>query len=229
MSDLEHLYRRLVDSLITLDPARLHRPLLLAELTQSVLPYRAHRRALGVDSAEDYDLLLLRLCAGEGGYVTLEPEAVQIRFQAELAAANPDLSLLQEFPGAELHLSTERLAYALGPGPEAAYAPPDPEDVPEFDPPPSRQLPTGQVPWTVDAPEPPSTIIPLREGAPSRERDGVHRCGYCGGALPTGRQINFCPHCGQSQSFVRCPECGSEVELGWHHCINCGHPVGDEG
>ena len=228
MTDLDRLYRLLVDSLIAVDPARLHRPLQLAELYQSVLPYRTHRKALGLDSSEDYDLLLLRLCSGEGKYVTVQPEEAQIRFQAELAAPNPDLGILRQYAAAEVILSTERLAYALGPGPEAAYAPPDPEDVPEFDPPPSRELPTGQVPWTVDSPEPPG-IIPLREGAPSRERDGLHRCSYCGGALPTGRQVNFCPHCGQSQSFTRCPECGGEVELGWHHCINCGHPVGDEG
>lgn len=230
MTDLDLLYRRLVDNLIALDPARLHRPLQLAELYQTVLPYRANRRALGVDSSEDYDLLLLRFCSGEGGYVTVEPEEAQVRFQAELAEANPDLGILREYAAAELTLSTERLAYALGPGPEAAYAPPDPDEPEmEFETPPAREVPTGQVPWTVDAPEPTGTIIPLREGSPSRERDGIHRCGYCGGALPTGRQVNFCPHCGQSQSFTRCPECGAEVELGWHHCINCGHPVGTDG
>lgn len=227
MSDLERLYRQLVDSLIAVDPARLHRPLQLAELYQTVLPYRAVRKALSLDSSEDYDSLLLRLCSGEGGYVTIQPEEAQIRFQAELASPSPDLAILHEYAAAELTLATEHLAYALGPGPEASYAPPDPEDVPEFDPPPHSPLPTGQVPWTVDASEPPN-IVPLREGAPSRERDGIHRCSYCGGALPGGRQVNFCPHCGQSQSFTRCPECGSEVELGWHHCINCGHPVGDE-
>lgn len=226
MNDLDRIYRLLVDSLIALDPARLHRPLQLAELYQSVLPYRTHRKALGVDSSEDYDLLLLRLCAGEGRYLTVQPEEAQLRFQAELATANPDLTILREYAAAEVTLSTERLAYALGPGPEAAYRPPEPEEEPEPEPPAARELPIGQVPWTVDPPEPP--VIPLREGAPARERDGLHRCSYCGGALPAGRQVNFCPHCGQSQSFTRCPECGSEVELGWHHCINCGHPVGDE-
>ena len=228
MSDLELLYRRLVDSLIAVDPARLHRPLQLAELYQTVLPYRAARRALNLDSSEDYDNLLLRLCAGEGGYVTIEPEEAQVRFQAELASPSPDLGILREYAAAELTLSTERLAYALGPGPEAAYAPPEPEEELEPEIPPHRPQPTGQVPWTVDAPEPAGGIIPLREGAPSRERDGLHRCSYCGGALPSGRQVNFCPHCGQSQSFTRCPECSAEVELGWHHCISCGHPIGDE-
>jgi predicted RNA-binding Zn-ribbon protein involved in translation (DUF1610 family) len=47
-------------------------------------------------------------------------------------------------------------------------------------------------------------------------------CLYCGGTLPVGRQVNFCPHCGESQTTIRCPECQSEVELGWRHCITCG-------
>jgi predicted amidophosphoribosyltransferase len=52
-------------------------------------------------------------------------------------------------------------------------------------------------------------------------------CLYCGGSLPTGRAVNFCPHCGQSQTRILCPECRSEVEPGWRHCVNCGAAVGE--
>jgi tRNA(Ile2) C34 agmatinyltransferase TiaS len=52
-------------------------------------------------------------------------------------------------------------------------------------------------------------------------------CLYCGGSLPTNRQVNFCPHCGQSQTRILCPECRSEVEQGWRHCVNCGAAVGE--
>ena len=52
-------------------------------------------------------------------------------------------------------------------------------------------------------------------------------CLYCGGSLPTHRTINFCPHCGQSQIQILCPECRSEVEPGWRHCVNCGAAVGE--
>jgi predicted amidophosphoribosyltransferase len=52
-------------------------------------------------------------------------------------------------------------------------------------------------------------------------------CLYCGGSLPTGRTVNFCPHCGQSQTQILCPECRSEVEPGWRHCVNCGAAVGE--
>jgi hypothetical protein len=47
-------------------------------------------------------------------------------------------------------------------------------------------------------------------------------CAYCGGTLPTGREVNFCPHCGGSQREPRCPSCHSEIDLGWRHCIACG-------
>jgi len=52
-------------------------------------------------------------------------------------------------------------------------------------------------------------------------------CGFCGGVLPTGRVIKFCPHCGQNQSMTHCPACQTEVEFGWRHCIGCGQVLAD--
>jgi hypothetical protein len=57
---------------------------------------------------------------------------------------------------------------------------------------------------------------------------GPEHCAYCGGTfpvLPAGRRVLFCPHCGQSRGTTRCPECRSEVELGWRHCVACGAAV----
>ena len=48
------------------------------------------------------------------------------------------------------------------------------------------------------------------------------RCSYCGGSLPAGRAVHFCPHCGQSQLVGQCPKCKAEVEYGWRHCVSCG-------
>ena len=64
MSDLERFFRRLVTNLANSDPARLHRPLPLPEVYQTIMPYRTNRRALGLDTSEDYELVLLRLAAG---------------------------------------------------------------------------------------------------------------------------------------------------------------------
>lgn len=235
MSDLDRLFRRLVDGLIAIDPARLHRPLTVAELVRSVVPYRTSRAALGLDSSEDYDLLILRLLSGEGGYVEVRPAEVAQRSAAELQETNPDPALLREFGGTEVTLATTRLAQALGPGPEAAWAPPEgPEalearEVVEGDEDSDEDpgvIETGRVPWVVDAISAArGGVIPLNTAAVPDEGT---RCGYCGGLLPPGRQVNFCPHCGQSQTFIRCGECGNEVEFGWKHCVACGASVGEE-
>lgn len=242
MTDLERLFRRLVDNLIAIDPARLHRPITVGDLLGSVIPYRTNRRSLSIDSAEDYDMLVLRLCSGEGGYVRMvAPDIAQV-FQDQLTSPNPDLDILRENELAELVLGTEPLAHALGPGPEEAYAPPEEESEEESRPaarasrtvvePPLesvRRVPFSAEPAPAVAPmvPPPPRMTAEPEPRPRLVRDSGARCSYCGGRLPTGRTVNFCPHCGQNQTFTRCPECQSELELGWRHCIACGHHVGD--
>ena len=114
MTDLERLYHRLVKQLAATDPARLHRPLPLDEIVHSLVPYRANRRVLGVDTSEEYELVLMRLCAGEGGLVRTEPEEARTRFAEELESANPDLAALHSFESVLVTLRPEPLARALG-------------------------------------------------------------------------------------------------------------------
>ena len=209
----------------------MHRPVELADVAQTVVPYRANRRALGLESNEDYDMVLLRLCAGEGGFVRTEPAELQKAFAAQAASVNPDLSILRDLGTTQLYLATEQLAYALGPEPGAAYAPPEEDDLDE---PPHTVRPVAApaldaVRWPRSTIEP---VVPYELAAEEPEVTGepgerTGRCSYCGGALPTSRSVNFCPHCGESQSFTKCPACQAEVELGWKHCITCGHPVGE--
>jgi hypothetical protein len=236
LTDLERFFRRLVDNLIAIDPARLHRPVELADVSQTIVPYRTNRRALGIESNEDYDMLLLRLCAGEGGFVRTEPPELQDTFAAQASSLNPDLTVLREFGSTSIILATDQLAYALGPEPGAAYAPPDEDDLDDLDEadPASRPLssPTlDSVRWPRATIEPvaPHELATAEDLGPLEEvEERTGRCSYCGGALPTGRSVNFCPHCGESQSFIRCPACQAEVELGWKHCISCGAPTQNE-
>ncbi len=238
MTDLERLFRRLVDNLIAIDPARLHRPLAIGEIRESVVPYRTNRRSLAIDTMEDYDMLLLRLCAGEGGFVRMMSDEIRERFELEAESPNPDLALLAELAEAEFQLATDQLAHALGPDPEIAFAPPEEEEEePEPAPPAGNagtRMALDAVRFTIVAPEPseeptpPSPPTPpAPNSAPARSDAAGPRCGFCGGRLPAGRTVNFCPHCGQNQSFTRCPECQTDIELGWKHCINCGHAVGE--
>ncbi len=237
MTDLERLFRRLVDNLIAIDPARLHRPLTIADLLTSVVPYRTTRRALGLDSAEDYDALVLQLCSGQGGYVRMLSDDVTQALKDQLTLPNPDLDVLRDHERAELVLGTEPLAHALGPGPDEAFAPPEVEE--EFTPPepqvappaprlvePSRRISFSAEPAPPMVPPPPRMTAEPEQGPQPLAAHGA-RCSFCGDRLPAGRTINFCPHCGQNQSLTRCPECRSELELGWRHCISCGHPVAE--
>lgn len=283
MTDLERFFRRLVGTLASTDPARLHRPLALSDVEHDILPYRANRRALALESSEDYEMILLRLCAGEGDLVHAEPEEARARFAREAGASNPDLSVLRAFDNVWLTLRSEPLARALGPGPEADYAPvregPAHSALPElvlYDP---ADDPTVEmaIPGAVDedavvdddsavdddpavvhdeavdyraameADEAEHADDAVYGGVPEArdeaevadrgpdapaERPAVGgaapRCAHCGAGLPAHRAVNFCPHCGRSQTVPECARCGTELEPGWKHCVNCGAAVGRE-
>jgi Double zinc ribbon len=199
VTDLERFFILLVRNVAAGDPARLAKPLFLVDIRNSILPYRANRRALQMESSEDYELALLRFCAGEGGFARTGPDEVHDEFVKELASSNPDLTVIQRHEDAVVHLDAKAVAKALDPEPELAFAPPD-----------QRHAPPAQK-------KPPAT--PVR----SVGRSGSSKtCGVCGGKLPSGRSAKFCPHCGKSQTSSRCPGCQAELEAGWRHCVSCG-------
>ncbi len=212
MTEVERFFRRLVSTLAAGSPARLQGPLLLDDITGSILPYRTHRRALELDTVEDYEAVLLRLCAGEGDLVWAEPEEARKRFIAESRSRNPDLTAPYAFENVYLNIRPEPLVWALAPDPRADYAPPEPA--------PPEPAPPEPEP---EEPEPAPSAV--EEAAPAAEAP-PSSCRYCGGSLPTGRTVNFCPHCGKSQARLLCPECRGELEPGWRHCVNCGAAVG---
>lgn len=217
MTDLERFFRRLVANLAASDPSRLHRPLPLEDIHRSIVPYRSNRRALQLESSEDYEMVLLRLCAGEGGLVRTEPEEARARFAEELRSPNPDLRMLRRFENVLVSLRSEPLARALGPEPEP--------ELPHVPPPVVQPPAAGLDPLTLD---PLDELDALTE--PELDEDlgpsGPH-CLYCGGTLPGDRLARFCPHCGQRQTPPECPQCHSEVDPGWRHCVSCGTTLTD--
>jgi hypothetical protein len=215
VSDLERFFRRLVSNLASTDPARLHRPLPLTEVYQSIMPYRTNRRALGLDTSEDYELVLLRLAAGEGGFARAEPEAARTSFVREVRSTHPDLDVLHRFENVHLTLGSESLERALGPAPELSNEGPSS---------PSPDLPLLDLP-EMNAHEPVPDARTAEPEPRAAQSTTEPPCIHCGAALPSGRAVNFCPHCGQSQALTHCPECRSELEAGWRHCVNCGAAV----
>jgi hypothetical protein len=214
LTDLERFFRQIVRNLAATDPARLHRPLPLTDVRESIVPYRANRRALQLESSEDYELVLMRLCAGEGGFARTEPDELRDRFAAEVRSSNPDLDLVQRHENAVLSLEPKALALALNPQQGLAFAPPGGV---------AREA-------VVERPAAPPELPQLEsdgsvESPPARDRLAA-QCVLCGRRLPTGRAVNFCPHCGGSQLLARCPGCQSETEPGWRHCVSCGFLIG---
>jgi hypothetical protein len=230
VTEVERFFRRLVSTLATSSPARLQGPLPLDDITGSILPYRTHRRALELDTVEDYEAVLLRLCAGESDLVWTEPEEARKRFVEESRSSNPDLTVLYAFENVRLSFRPEPLLWALAPDPRSDYAPPATPEEPG--PPPGDAEPDE--PFLVlgaaqleTPPQPEQSEASLAEEAREAAEPPRPTCLYCGGSLPTHRPVNFCPHCGQSQTQILCPECRSEVEPGWRHCVNCGAAVGE--
>jgi hypothetical protein len=213
VTDLERFFVQLVRSLAADDRARLGKPLLLGDIRNSILPYRTHRRALELDSSEDYELVLMRLCAGEGGFARTGPDEVRDEFVEEVRSPNPDLTLVGRRENAVVHLDPGAVTKALDTRPELAYAPPEPAEQP-------REKPRVSGKAKRASPQPhPSVEEP--EGA----KQEPQRCPRCGGTLPPGRVVNFCPRCGQDLTRPRCPQCQTELEPDWKHCVSCGHSL----
>lgn len=219
MNDLDRFFRRLVSNLAAADVRRLGRPVALADIPTTIVPYRTNRRALQIDSSEEYEMVLLRLVAGEGGYVRTDPEEVRRRFEEELRSPNPDLEVIHRFEAVSLLLRPDRVDEALQPSDDEYHAPAAQVSAqPAFDE--SEEMVEEEeiVEEEVEAEEvvEPDDVDPEPAQA---------QCLYCGGALPD-RPVNFCPHCGQSQAEPTCPQCHADVEPEWRHCVNCGFTLG---
>jgi hypothetical protein len=177
----------------------------VGDLWRTLVPYGAVRREVGVDTAEDHELLLLRLLAGERGYVFAD-DTLQADLQHELASPNPDLRILEVYAQARATLAAEaaRRVLALAADDPALAPPPAP---PKPAPRPAAPAARGSVPDVTAA-------VP-----PTRERPG---CRFCGGALPDGRAVMYCPHCGQNLHERRCAGCSAPLDAGWKFCVACG-------
>jgi hypothetical protein len=213
MSDLHRLFSLIVTNIAATDASRLYSPMTIGDLMQRVAPYRSSRRHLDVVTSEEYELLILRLAAGEEGLARLEPPETLARIRKELAGLHPDLHILVFEEAATLTLARDAVAGVLGGRPERGFAPPEAPA-----PPPPERAPA---PAMEAERQPPIEEVEILEWEAPGE---VHsdRCSFCGGTLPVGRAVNFCPHCGQSLRALHCPQCNEEIELGWRHCVACG-------
>jgi hypothetical protein len=234
--ELDRLFAWLVRAVRDERPEYLASAFEVGELLAFV-PYKLVRADVGVDTNDDYAHALTRLLAGERGLLFVD-ELMQDDLQNELKAAVPDLQAYRAYLNTRVTLAQERVREVLDAlGPAAPREPAPARDEPAWPVPaksaPAKPLPPRAQPQPVARPVSPrdrplaasaravpSATTPVSSGVdPRTSRPG---CKYCGQPLPQGRDVRFCPHCGQDLSVNRCGACSAELEPGWKFCVACG-------
>jgi hypothetical protein len=226
--DLDRLFTCLVRSAREQRPEQLAKGLSVSELLAFV-PYKDVRLEIGAATNDDYGHAVTRLLSGDKGYVFAD-DLMQDDLKAELTSKNPDLQAYRSYLNTKVNLAQERVRAVLdGLGPAPARSPAAPA-APAAPRPAAVAAPAaGESANTTAARERlnisreravPNPTAPRSAGVDVRvARPG---CKYCGQPLPSGRDVRFCPHCGQDLSVLRCGACSAELEPGWKFCVACG-------
>lgn len=219
-SDVDRMFRLLVATMTSRSPDTLRRPFEVGDLYQDILPFRLFRRELGLDTNRDYELTLLELLSGAGGYLVVD-DRMGDTLRRELSAAIPDAGAFRQFAKTQVSINPDALAalsaeQSGGGGPVGA----------------SRAAAAPIVPATPErrtsgamSAVPPAVAPLTPTGRPPIVAAPGESCRFCGGPLPPGRSLTYCPHCGQDQTVLHCQACGSELEVGWKYCTTCGRGV----
>ncbi len=214
---LARFHSALVEEILARRPEYLHQPFTVAEIYQNLVPYGTHRDRIGVEMNGDYEDALLRLLAGEGGYVFLESAPALRALREEMASSNPNTGLYREYAAVDVRLNPAFLAVGRGSSPSPDRSEPvSMEDLAPEQPrapsaPPVHRAPPASAPKAVES--------PLAHGVPDT-------CRWCRAELPPRANLNFCPFCGTDVHVVPCPGCGEELDPEWRFCISCGTEVG---
>jgi hypothetical protein len=230
MDELDRMYRRLVQSIRASFPDLLARTFEVAMIYQQIIPYRLNRRELDLESNDDYEFTLLRLVSGERGLL-LGDEEMQRALRGQLESANPDPSAFRAFATATVGLSPEALrsldVQPLVRPPGGVVSPL--RDASTLDIALSgratEQVPVPATPVRTTAPAAPEERSAPPAPAATATRPTPTGCQYCGGVLPAGRDVKYCPHCGHDLTIRQCPACGTELELDWRFCVTCGRQL----
>lgn len=243
MSDqvLERFHRALIEEIQTQRPEYLASPFTVAEIYQNLVPYGSHRDRIGVEINGDYEAALLRLLAGEGGYLILDSEAALREIRSELETPNPNTALYREFAAVDVRLNQAYLDLASSPlddRPELVRAV-ESEDSPTIaDLAPSEETAASSieiVPPGADlfgdvpidpppvAPTTPAPRTPLAPEFVGHVR-ALARAGIGPDAAATAAGTGACQWCSEplpSRAGVNfCPFCGSDLSL--VPCRACG-------
>ncbi len=230
MDDLDRVFHRLVSNIRHRHSEYLTLPFTVQELYETLIPYRHHRRELGIETNQDYEIAVSRLLSGERDYL-LADQAMRDKLIAELGSGHGDPGAFREFASAKVSLAPEALRRIRGLTASGADADDAPEPATPSTPP--QPAISKTFPVSSPAPVPPAAAAPVEspKSAPAAALSSMMNvnvpegCRFCGGTLPEGRSVVYCPHCGNNLSITRCPACGGELEQGWKYCVACGRSV----
>jgi hypothetical protein len=234
MDDLDRVFHRLVSNIRHRHSEYLTLPFTVQELYETLIPYRQHRRELGIETNQDYEIAVSRLLSGERDNL-LADQAMRDKLKSELQAGHGDPGAFREFAAAKVSLAPEALRRIRALTASGAEADDAPAPAPSQAAPPaaiSKTFPVSSpAPAAPPPPPPPAPAAEATKSAPAAISSLMNTavpegCRFCGGTLPEGRSVVYCPHCGNNLSVSRCPACGSELEKGWKFCVTCGRGVG---
>ena len=194
MDDLDRLFQRLVHNIRNGHAEYLSVPFTVQELYDTLVPYRHYRRDLGIETNQDYEAAITRLLSGEKGYVRADA-AMQDRLKKEMESPHADVGAFRDYAETRISLAPDALE-KLGVAVPAQNA-------------------GGFSGGNGDAAAGTSFVVP-------GTMEPAEGCRFCGGTLPEGRTVTYCPHCGQNLAAKHCAGCGSELDPVWKFCINCG-------
>lgn len=204
LDDLDRLAFRLSRTIRTQYPQLLAQGFTLSDLEERLLPYREVRREMADGGTDAFETALLRLVAGDRGYVVADPELQGACHQA-LAFPSPTLAMVRAWATCTLRLSQANATTALrATGPAVSLPGVDHDLFP--------------APSVGPTPLPSTPRTPSMGAAPI----GHPCCRYCDNRLPHGRAITFCPYCGMDLTKRQCPACSTELEVHWRFCVTCG-------
>ena len=242
MDDLDRVFHRLVSNIRHRHSEYLTLPFTVQELYETLIPYRHHRRELGIETNQDYEIAMTRLLSGERDYLQTD-QSMRDKLKAELETPNIDPGAFREFAGSKVSLAPEALRRIRALTASGSEAPATPaaasgaSAAPAAEPRAAEATPPATAfskTFPVSAPAPPPQNAASQDSGKlasaslsSMMNAAVPEgCRFCGGTLPEGRNVVYCPHCGNNLSVSRCPACGSELEKGWKFCVTCGRTVG---
>jgi len=204
MDDLDRLFQRLVHNIRNGHAEYLSVPFTVQELYDTLVPYRHYRRDLGIETNQDYEAAVTRLLSGEKGYIRAD-QAMQERLKKEMSSPHADVGAFRDYAETRISLAPDalqKLGVAVPSQTAGGYAVGG-----------TGGNGNGGAPSQAGA----SFVVPGLATI-----DPAEGCKFCGGTLPEGRKVTYCPHCGQNLAAKHCAGCGAELDPAWKFCVSCG-------